>query len=103
MYARLMVMGMSLSQLGGEMLMGSVALLAEREKTLTQGGSQGEAKKKRVNSVDGKPRGRYHRRGRRVNRVEHQVGESFRWTPMVCDGPGDFWDARASLVDDGEW
>lgn len=34
------------------------------------------------------------------NRVEHDVGEDWRWTPMVCEGPGDFLDARWP-VDDG--
>ena len=40
-----------------------------------------------------------------ANRVQHQVGEDWRWLRMVCEGTWRFLGcARAlSLLDDGEW
>jgi hypothetical protein len=62
----------------------------------------GEWKKKKCENGDAARRAWCHGSGRRANRVEHEVAENSRWMPMVCDGPGDFWDARARWLMMGE-
>lgn len=57
-------------------------------------------KKKSESGVGGR-RGGQHRAVGGASRVQDDVGSIWRWTAMVCGGPGDFRDARARLVDDG--
>lgn len=60
---------------------------------------------KKCECSDAARRGWCLERRMRANRVQHQVGEDWRWLRMVCEGTWRFSGcARASsLIDDGEW
>jgi hypothetical protein len=58
----------------------------------------GEGVGKKCECGDAARRGRCLERRMRANRVQHQVGEDWRWLPMVCEGTWRFFGMRARFL-----